>query len=223
MVEEYLTDDEQAEALKSWWRENWAWVFSGIVVGLGLLAGWQYYQRHRAESAESASAKLEQFATAQVSDKVKAEALFKELTDKYSNTPYAIQAQLLQAQHAVDDSDFAAAETALRAVINTSKDKELVQVATMRLARVLVEQGKSDDALALLDPAKAGAFAAQVHEIRGDALLAKHDEAGARSEYQTAMAAFKTDGNADTSLLELKLIDLGGDTPPAATATASAP
>jgi predicted negative regulator of RcsB-dependent stress response len=53
-------------------------------------------------------------------------------------------------------------------------------VAQTRLARVLVEQGKIDDALALLDVAKAGAFAAMVHDIRGDALAAKGDATAAR-------------------------------------------
>jgi predicted negative regulator of RcsB-dependent stress response len=210
MVDEYLTDDEQAEALKSWWRENWAWVLSGIVLGICLLSGWGYYQRYTAQKSEAASTALDEFATAQVVDKAKAETLFKELTDKYASTPYATQAQLLHAQQAVEANDLPRAEAALRIVMADSKDPELAQIARTRLARVLIEQGKSDDALALLDVAKAGAFAAQVHEIRGDALYAKQDLAGARAEYESALAAFKADGQADVSLLEYKLQDLGG-------------
>lgn len=221
MVDEYLTDDEQAEALKTWWRENWAWVLSGVVIGLCLLGGWQYYQRYKIKRAEAASQTLDQFAAAQINDKAKAESLFKDLTDKYAATPYAMQAQLLQAQNAVDSNDFARAETALRVVMADSKDPELAQVAKLRLARVLIEQDKADDALALLDVAKAGAFAGEVHELRGDALYAKKDESGARAEYESALAAFKADGGADVSLLELKLLDLGG-TVKAATTTAPA-
>jgi predicted negative regulator of RcsB-dependent stress response len=210
MVDEYLTDDEQAEALKSWWRENWAWVFSGIVLGIGLLAGWGYYQRYTAEKSEAAAKALDEFATAQAVDKTKADALFKELTDKYAATPYATQAQLLEAQQAVDANDLLRAEAALRVVMNDSKDAELAQIAKSRLARVLIAQGKSEDALAMLDAAKAGAFAALTHEIRGDALYAKQDLNGARAEYESALAAYKADGQADTSLLEYKLQDLGG-------------
>lgn len=210
MVDEYLTDDEQAEALKSWWRDNWAWVLSGIVVGLCLLIGWQYYQRYTAQRAEAASAALDQFAAAQVNDKAKAAALFKDLTDKYAATPYAMQAQLLQAQNAVASNDLPRAEAALRIVMADSKDPELAQIAKLRLARVLLEQGKPDDALALLDVEGTSAFAAQAHEIRGDALYAKQDLSGARSEYQAALTAFKSDEVADTSLLALKLSDVGG-------------
>lgn len=210
MVDEYLTDDEQAEALKTWWRENWAWVLSGIVVGVCLLVGWRYYLNYTEQRAAGAAKALDLFAAAQVNDKARADSLFKELTDQYSTTPYATQAQLLQAQQAVDANDLPRAETALRAVIADSKDAELVQIAKLRLARVLIEQGKSDAALAMLEVAKAGAFAAQVHEIRGDALYAKQDLAGARAEYDSALAAYKADGQTDVSLLEYKLQDLGG-------------
>lgn len=209
MVEEYLSDDEQGEALKAWWRDNWAWVLSGIVVGLGLLAGWQYYQRIKVQRAEAAATALNDFAAAQVADKTKADALLKDFAEKYAATPYATQAQLLQAQHAVEANDLDGAAKALRQVIADSKDAQLVQVATLRLARVLIEQGKPDAAMPLLEVSKAGAFAAQVHEIRGDALYAKQDEAGARSEYAAAVTAYKAD-NADASLVELKLQDLGG-------------
>lgn len=221
MVDEYLSDDEQGEALKGWWRENWAWVLSGLVLGVCLLAGWSYYQRYTAQRTEAAAKALDEFATAQASDKAKADTLFSELTDKYAKTPYAMQAQLLKAQQAVAANDLASAETALRVVMTESKDLELAQIARSRLARVLIEQGKPDDALALLDVAKAGAFAAQFHEIRGDALFAKQDNAGARAAYQSALAAYKTDGQADVSLLEYKLQDLGGDLA-AVTADASA-
>ncbi len=210
MVDEYLTDDEQAEALKSWWRDNWAWVLSGVVVGLGLLVGWQYYQRYTAQRADAASSAIEEFAKVQASDKARAEVLFKDLTDKYAATPYAVQAQLLQAQNAVDSNDLPRAEAALRAVMADSKDPELVLIAKLRLARVLIEQGKPDDAMALLDIEAASAFAAQAHEVRGDALYAKQDLSGARSEYQAALKAFKSSEAADTSLLELKLLDVGG-------------
>ena len=44
MVDDYLSDREQEEALRNWWRENWRWILGGVVLGLGLLAGWQYWQ-----------------------------------------------------------------------------------------------------------------------------------------------------------------------------------
>lgn len=211
MVEDYLSEDEQAEALKEWWRDNWAWVVAGIVVGLALLSGWQYYQRYKTQRSESAATALDQFSAALVTDKAKADSLLQELTDKYSATPYSDQARLLKAQNAVDAGDFDTAVTQLRAVMDKAKDVGLRPIAKLRLARVLVQQHKEDEALSLLDVANAGAFLAQTHEIRGDALYSKSDLNGARKEYQAALEAYKSDVQADVSLLQLKLSDLGGD------------
>jgi len=208
MVEDYLSENEQAEALKEWWRDNWAWVVAGVAIGLSLLSGWQYYLRYQTQHAEAADTLLDQFATAIKNDKAKADSLLQELTDKYSTTPYADQAHLLKAQDAVEASDFPTAVTQLRIVMSDSKDKQLRLVAKLRLARVLIQQHKEDEALSLLDAANAGSFLAQAHEIRGDALYAKNDVNGARAEYQSALDAYKDEPQADVSLLQLKLTDL---------------
>ena len=86
----------------------------------------------------------------------------------------------------------------------------MAHVARLRLARLLVQTGKHDEVLRLLDVEKAGAFAAQVHEIRGDALVAKGDAQGARAEYAAALAA-ESKGQIDRPTVELKLRDVGGE------------
>jgi predicted negative regulator of RcsB-dependent stress response len=40
MVEDYLSDREQEEALRAWWRDNWRWILGGIALGVALLFGW---------------------------------------------------------------------------------------------------------------------------------------------------------------------------------------
>lgn len=216
---DYLSEEEQAEAVKNWWKENWLWIISGVVLGLAILVGWQFYQRYRTTQLEAASAALQQYANAlAANDSAKAAAALKELDDKYSSMVYPEQAHLLQARAAVEAGKFDEAAAALRKVADLSKDEELARVARLRLARVLIQQGKHDDALAQLDIEKAGAFAAQVREIRGDAYFAKGELDKAREEYQAALSA-ATDASASSrSLLELKLQDLGGtEAAPAAT------
>ena len=80
------------------------------------------------------------------------------------------------------------------------------------LGRLLVQTGKHDEALQLLDVAKAGAFAAQAREIRGDALVAKGDAQGARAEYAAALDP-ESKGQVDRPTVELKLRDVGGEVP----------
>lgn len=216
MVEDYLSEDEQAEALKSWWKENWAWVLSGIALGLVILAGWQFYQRYKTTRAEGASAALLQYAAALTNnDSAKADGLLKEIDDKYASTPYFDQAHLLQARVQVEAGNFDQAAASLRTVAAKTKDAELAKVANLRLARVLIQQGKHDEALSLLDADQAGAFAGEVRELRGDVYYAKGDTANARTEYQAALAAATGEAAGSRSLLELKLQDLGAEAAPA--------
>jgi len=119
----------------------------------------------------------------------------------------------------VERNDLAGAAQRLKVVADSSRDPQLRQIARARLARVLIEQGKHEEALAQLDIASAGSFGALYHEIRGDALAAKGDVAGARREYDAALAGSQTEPGIDTDYVALKRDEL----PATATAAAGAP
>lgn len=214
MVDDYLSDREQEEALRHWWRENWKWIIGGVVLGLALLGGWRYWQSYQVQRAQVAHRQYEEFQQALAqSDPAQAEQLLQQLAGEHDASPYTQHARLLLAKAHVEDGKLDEAIALLRAVIAQSKDAELVQVARLRAARVLIQQGKHDDALQLLKVASAGAFAAQLREIRGDALYAKGDEQGARAEYAAALAAAagaSGQGQIDRRLLELKMQQVGG-------------
>jgi predicted negative regulator of RcsB-dependent stress response len=212
MVEEYLTDRDQEEALRNWWRENWTWILGGVVLGLVLLGGWQYWKTYNANQAAAAAKAYEDFRGAlDKKDVDAAKAALGTLVADHDKSPYTQQGRLLLARKHVEDGKFDEALPLLRAVADQSADAELAWVARLRVARVLIQQGKHDEALSLLDPEKAGAFAAQVREIRGDAQVAKGNPEGARAEYAAALAATIDEraGRAiDRTLLEMKLQDV---------------
>jgi predicted negative regulator of RcsB-dependent stress response len=220
MVDELLTDREQEEALRNWWRENWSWVLSGIVLGLALLFGWRWWEAREVAQGESAALAYREFLGAlDRGDREAAEAMEGELENRHGGSPYVDQGHLAFARVLVEQGDFDAAATRLRTVMEKSDDEELRQVARLRLARVLIEQSKYDEALGLLDPGKAGAFASLEHSLRGDALAAKGDDEGARREYEAALAAPLEDPTVDRNLLRLKLDALGSPPAPAGEAS----
>ncbi len=212
MVDELLSDEERAEALRDWWRDNWAWIIGGVVLGIAVLFGWRYWSVHTDTRAEQAGVLFQDLETAARSqDVAKVQETLDKLTADFASTPYTQQGRLLLAKLEVDAGKFTEAETLLRAVAADSKDKELGEIATLRLARIQIQQGKYDDALKLLEPLTKGGFAAQAREIRGDALFAKGDTEGARAEYAAALA--DTRAQIDRATVELKLQDVGGVAP----------
>lgn len=202
---EDLSDIEREEQLRRWWSENWAWIIGGVALGLSLLAGWQYWQRHQVQSAElDQSGYIAVLEALGRNQRDEAASQAKALRERRPDSPYADQAELALARAALEQRDFDDAGGLLRGVADRSKDTELRQTSRIRLARVLIEQGKHDEALGELDAASAGAFAALVHEVRGDAYAAKGDPAAARKEYDAALAAGGTDSGLDRAFVELK-------------------
>ncbi len=210
MAEEYLTDDEQLEAVKRAFTEYAPWILGGIVLGVGGWFGAQYYRSHQNALALQAAAQFSQMTLAlQMNDSKKSLEIADGLIKNFPASPYADQAQLTIARIDVDSGKSADAVAPFTQVMNNSKDSELKQVARLRLARVLIDQGKPDEAIKALAEGTPGSFAGRYHEVHGDALYAKKDIPGAVAEYNMALGS--SDGGADAALLELKLADLASN------------
>jgi predicted negative regulator of RcsB-dependent stress response len=220
LTEDYLSDSEQEEALRSWWRENWPWIVGGVVLGLALLAGWRYWTTRQEQGAADAAKLYESVESALVAkDYPRAKTELDKLTADFDRSAYAQQGRMALAKIRVEESKYDEAAALLRTAMEKSQDQELAHVARLRLARILVQQNKHDEALQQLKPDDLGKFAAHAREIRGDALIAKGDAEGARAEYAAALSDAGT--TIDRNLVELKLQEVGG-TAPAAAATMSA-
>ena len=210
MAEEYLTDDEQLEAVKRAFTEYAPWILGGVVLGVGGWFGIQYYRSHQNALAMQAAEQFSQMTAAlQMNDPQKSLQIADGLIKNFPSSPYADQAQLTIARIDVDSGKAADAVAPLTHVMNESKDSELKQVARLRLARVLIDQGKPDDAIKTLGAGTPGSFAGRYHAVHGDALYAKKDIPGAIAEYNMALST--SDGGADAAMLQLKLADLASN------------
>jgi predicted negative regulator of RcsB-dependent stress response len=210
MVDEYLSEREQADQLRRWLRENWIWLVAGVVLTLAAYYGYRWWDaREAARSAaagERFSAMLEAIAAGRRDEGLK---IAGEVTGEYADTPYADQATLVLVRLDVEAGDLAAAEKKLARVADGSKDPDLRTVARLRLARVQLAQGRYDAALASLDAAATPAIDARVLELKGDVLMAKGEPAGALEHWRRAEAAAASEPGAaalvDAELLRLKI------------------
>jgi len=218
---EDLTDDEQLETVKRAVAEYAPWLIGGALIGAGLFFGFRYYQNSSNERALKAAVQFSAMTDAlQANDRSRSRQIADTLVKDYANTPYADQAQLTIARLYVDDGQLENAIAPITSVMNNSKDTELRQIARLRLARILTDQGKADAAIKTLGEGTPGAFAGRYHEVRGDAYYAKKDIAAAVTEYKAALGAADA-GDTDAALLELKIQDLGAAAAPPPASAAS--
>ena len=218
MVDEYLSEREQAEQLRQWVRENWIWMVAGIVLVLGGFFGYRWWESRVAtrslEAGQRFAAMLDAIGAGKKDDGVR---IAGEVTGQYADTPYADQAELVLARLDVDAGNFAGAESRLAKVAAASKDPELRVVARLRVARVQLAQGRYDEALATLDAVAAPAADPRVLDLRGDVKLAQGEKAAALDFWRKADAAVKADpGNGaqvDMELLALKIDELSAAGP----------
>ena len=223
MAEEYLTDDEQLEAVKHLIVEYAPWLIGGVLVGAAAFFGYRYFQNYTNERAYKAATEFSTLTAAlQANDHARARQIADALIKDYASSPYADQAQLTLARLDVEEGRLGDAIAPLTQVMNDSKDTELQRIARLRLARVLTDQGKADEAIKTLAEPMPAAFSAPYHEVRGDAFLAKKDVPHAITEYQAALGAADATG-INAALLELKIQDLGAAAAPVAKANSATP
>ncbi|HET7569791.1 MAG TPA: tetratricopeptide repeat protein [Gammaproteobacteria bacterium] len=222
MTDGYISDDEQWEKFKAWWKANGTFIIVGLAIGLAIIGGWRWWEHYQAQRDYNASALYAQFEQAlnkpaADNDKNKngngeAEAIGKNLIANYDDTPYAAQAALGLAGAEVTANKPDQAIQHLQWVVQNSDDGSLKLLARLRLARVQIANKQARAALQTLSVKDAGGFASLYAEVRGDAYRALGETAKAHQAYQAALAA-QADGTGSDPLLKLKLQHTAGAKP----------
>ena len=206
-MDENLSEQQQIELIRQWWRENgWYLVGGAVLAGLGYL-GWNQYQAYEIRVAEEASGIYERLVqSVEDDDREAADALLAQLVADYGASGYTDQARLLIARdNLIRDTDRSISE--LEAVVASSGDPGMVNIARLRLARVLAYDEQFDRALGVLNTPDAGEFEARFSEVRGDIHAANGNTEAAISAYTDALFG-AANGTVDTEYVQLKLNDL---------------
>ena len=171
-------DSEEAEriaALKDWWAK-WGNLVLAITI-LFLLAiagaqGWRYYQKQQIVEAEALFVSVQKVAQEALVSKdwKKLSSAATALADKYPSTFYATDAQLMAAKAAFDADALTEAKAHLQWVVDRGLATHQM-VARVRLAAVLFDEKKYDDALKTLDAIKADTFTSLAADLKGDILI----------------------------------------------------
>ena len=183
-----LQEQEHLEAIKGWWERYGGLVMVVVIACLLTIAAFQGWRYYRHQQSLSAVTLYEQMAQAErVNEHKKVRDIAAQITDKYARTPYAAMAALSAARAGFETGDLATAKAQLQWVIDNAREEEMREVARLRLAGVLLDEKKYDEALALVNGAHSAPFGALYADMRGDILLAQGKRGEARSAYQQAL------------------------------------
>jgi predicted negative regulator of RcsB-dependent stress response len=213
MVEVYDAH-EQGEIVKKWLSENGSAIVMGLVIAFGSLFGfkqWQVWQINNRQQASVEFAVMGEFLSAGQLDS--AMANFQNLKDDYPDSAYTSMAalQFARARIATNQPDLAI--TLYEFVVENGYPKALKVVGRERLARVLLDQGEPDTAMALLDGAEdITGFESPFAEVRGDIFYSQNKLAEAEVAYLQALEFLET-GAGDRAKLVMKLESMGADIP----------
>lgn len=213
-MSEMRTEEEQVEAIKSWWKENGRSTVIGIVIAVAAVFGWRGWQDHQVNTANNASALYQTLvgqASAQqgqvISDEQRKSASFiaNQLKTDYESSSYAQYAALWLAKLAAEQGEIDQAKAELNWVLQQKPEVAVAQVVKMRLAQLMLASGEAEAALKQLGDAPASGFEAGFYELKGDLLVSLNRDEEARKAYQSGLEA-----NSDNArpLIALKLDDL---------------
>lgn len=214
-----LGEQEQLDSLKDFWKQYGSLITWLLVLVLGGFAAFQGWQRYQASQSLKAGVLFEELDKAvQAADTAKTARVFGDLKERYPGTAFAAQGGLLAARLQFDADQPEAARATLEWVGANASEKEYRVVAQLRLAGLLLDEKKPDEALKLLPADAPKAFAALVADRRGDILMAQGKSEEARVAYQAAYDAM--DPTLDyRQLIDAKLTALGAAPAPAAAAS----
>ncbi|KRG86118.1 membrane protein [Stenotrophomonas daejeonensis] len=201
-IDDLLDEHEQSERVRTWLRQNGAGILGGVVLALALIGGWQWWQKQQLGKLAEANSRYEAVSRSLQSKDLDEAAKEVAALEGGKAGIYADLAALELAKAQVEAGKYDDAIKTLRGLKVEGEFKTLID---QRIARLLVETGKPEEALSLLGDAEDSAGL----EIRGDALVAQDKREQARDLYKQSLG--KLDVAApQRRLLEIKLMDVGG-------------
>jgi predicted negative regulator of RcsB-dependent stress response len=215
-----LEEQEQLDQLKAFWKQHGnlvTWVVVIVLGGFAAWNGWNLYQRDQGAKAGAMFDEVDR--AAQASDTDVATKIFADMKARYPGAAFTQQAGLVAARVAAEKGKLDDAQASLAWVADSASESEYRAIAKLRLAGLLLDAKKFDEALKQLDGIDSSEFAGLAADRRGDIFLAQGKNEEAKAAYQKAWSAI--DDKVDyRRLVEAKLNVLGVQ--PAASAAGAA-
>ncbi len=205
----YTTEEQQVAAIKKWWDENKWSLIGGVVIGVGALWGGRAWLDNQQQFSETASA-VYQMMLENVAQGKNDEAATQgaQLLGQFSDTAYASLAALMMAKTKLEGGDAAAASAHLRWALDNTESEAVRHEARLRLTKIMMAEGKYDDALNFISSVDAGVYESTYEQLKGDIYVSMGQPESARTAFMRALVS-ASQGERGHELLQMKLDNLG--------------
>lgn len=204
----YMTEEEQLEKIRQWFKTYGGVLVFSILFAIVVSFGWNYWRQKQERMYEQASSLFEQVQINVLGQNQEdIQSMSQRIQTEYPGSPYASLAALELAKIAIGNNQLADAEKELFWVVNHTDDTALQNIATIRLARVLIAEQKAPQALDLLKRVKNKEYQSLAETIRADAYLSLNEKNLAADSYQKAVQLMD-DSGANSSIAQMKLSNL---------------
>ncbi|WP_300555400.1 tetratricopeptide repeat protein [Limnohabitans sp. Rim8] len=182
-----LEEQEQLDQIKHFWKKYGNLISWVLIAVLGAYASWngyQYWQRDQAAKAAVLFDEVERSANA--GDLARVQRSLADIKDKYSGTLFAHQASLVAAKFLSTQGKSAEAQAALKWVVGAAPEPAYRDIARLRLAALLLDDGSMDEAMSQLTQPFVPSLMGLASDFKGDVLSAKNQKPEALSAYKKA-------------------------------------
>jgi len=128
-MDNYETEEQQVEAIKKWWSENFKMVVFFVVIGLGSIVGVQQWKQGQSVKAQTASLEYDHILNVVKENKGEPINLQVEtMLNDYADYTYAALSAMLEAKQMIDAGKLAQAEEKFQWVIKNGKAQNLQHI-----------------------------------------------------------------------------------------------
>ncbi len=205
-MDDNLTDQQQAEIVKKWLKDNGMSILLSIALGISGYFGLQFYQKDKLRDYENASRLYAEIEFALRQQRItQAQNLLQEMDNNFSGSPYQYQSHLALAKLHMDSLDYDSAIIQLEFVMENTSDESFRHISRLRIARIMVEQKQLDEALLLLDSVSniPNAYEPYYQSVKGDIYASQGLLDKAKSAYSIALDSLEP-GNFDFDFIKMK-------------------
>ncbi len=204
-----LEQHEKIDGIKTWWDKfgtATTIILTALLVTVGSMQAWKYYQQKQSQQAADLYVLLQQVQTSNDATRINDAAQL--LTEGFPSSGYAPRAALIAAQADVQAGNDKRAIQNLQWIIDHAKEPAMHDLARLRIAGILLDEEKYDEALKMLNAQHDEAFAGLYSDRKGDILVAAKKISEARLSYQAAIDKLSKTSNYH-SIVQMKLDALG--------------